>query len=351
MASLTDSKANAALLRATNDVAVSSMGPVRAAGKTLRYLAFHEYPAWDALVELSSQGSLFCQSWYLNAVGGRNRILGYFENGRLVAGIPLHYERRLGGRLCCMPKLTPAWGVIIEALAGKPVTIAAREMEILSVFAERLSSEKIFIQAFHPSLTNWLPLRWSGFRQSSRFTYILNDLSDCDRVWNEMAEGCRRQIRKAERQGIRVQSCDSETVFNAARKTFQRQKTKVPFSAADFDTLCRAAAGRDAGRCFAAQDSSGRVHAAALLLWDTKRAYYTAGGGDPVLRTSGATSLLIWHLIQFSASRSAIFDFEGSDNRPIGHFFRSFGATLQPYNYITKFPRWLAALLAFGGRI
>jgi len=327
------------------------VAPAVEAHEGLRYLRPDEYPLWDALVETSPQGSVFCRSWCLNAVSGESRILGFFDKGRLVAGIPLHFEKRFGITLCCMSKLTPAWGVVMEPLQGKRATAAAREMEILGIFAKRLAQERNFVQAFHPSLKNWLPFYWMGFRQTSRFTYVLDDLRDPSQIWNEMRDSCRRQIRKAEKSGVVVSACDPETVLEAAHKTFHRQGIKQTYTDQDFLTLSHAALEKDSGICFAARDGSGKVHAAAFLIWDRKRAYYLAGGGDPTLRESGATSLLMWHLIQYSAARSAVFDFEGSLIEPIERFFRTFGARQEPYNFVTKFPRWMGACLLLAGRI
>ena len=64
----------------------------------LHYLGVNEYAKWDALVAVSPQGSLFSKSWWLEAIGGEIRILGYYESGRLIAGIPLYFERRMGVR-------------------------------------------------------------------------------------------------------------------------------------------------------------------------------------------------------------------------------------------------------------
>lgn len=325
--------------------------PSKAAQKCLRYLRPDEYAAWDALVDASPQGSVFCRSWYLRAVPGETRVLGYFEGSHLLAGMPVHYEKRWGMRLCCMPILTPAWGVVMEPLSGKRTSAQSKEIEILSVFARRLSRETMFIQTFHPTIQNWLPFRWNGFQQTSRFTYVLEDLRDLSRTWRELKDSCRGQIRKAQKQGIKIGICDPQVVAGASVKTFRRQGFRLPYSTDQFRSLCEAAIDNDAGQCFAAQDSRGRVHAAALLMWDRKTAYYVAGGGDPELRDSGATSLLIWHLISFSASRSAVFDFEGSDIEPIERFFRTFGATQRAYNYIFRCSRPLRALLVLAGKL
>src|SRR6267378_4420755 len=97
----------------------------------VRRLDRAEYAKWDALVQASPQGSVSCLSWWLDAVGQNIRVLGYFENGRLVAGVPLHLERMFGMTLYRKPKLTNPWGVVIEPLDGKRTTVVTREMEIL----------------------------------------------------------------------------------------------------------------------------------------------------------------------------------------------------------------------------
>ena len=319
--------------------------------RTLRYLTPDEYPLWDALVEVSPQGSVFCRSWWLKATAGDVRVLGYFNNENLVAGIPLYFEKRLGFMLCTMPKLTHTWGVVMEPLSGKRVTISSREMEILRVFGERLKREKIFVQHFHPNLQNWLPFYWNGFRQTSRCTYLLDNLDDPDRLWSEMRENIRGDIRKAQDQGLMVSPCGADCTFGAITKTFQRQRMRQPYSAEYFQQLYDAAIEKDAGKCFAARDSQGRVHAAAFLVWDRKAAYYLAGGGDPALRNSGATSFLVWHMIQFSAQRSLRFDFEGSVVKSLERFFRAFGAKQVLYNRIMKFPLWVRIWLAIEGKI
>lgn len=77
------------------------------------------------------------------------------------------------------------------------------------------------------------------------------------------------------------------------------------------------------------------------------------GGGDPDLRNSGATSLCMWHAMQFAATVTKRFDFEGSLIESIERFFRSFGAEQRPCFSITKstsplFSMYLALKGGFG---
>lgn len=320
-------------------------------GGTLRFLKKEDLSLWDMLVKASPQGSVYCYSWWLSAVGGDVRILGYFDKARLIAGIPLYFKKKMGFSVCTMPKLTQTWGVVIEPLSGKRVKAASKEMDILKIFANVLVKNKVFLQNFSPKLQNWLPFYWSGFKQTTSFTYALDDLTDLEEIWKGFRENIRTDIRKAQKQKVTVDLCRFEDAFCVFEKTWRRQgRSKPPYTKEYLLKLYSVAKHNDSGECFAARGGDQRVHAAALLVWDSKRAYYLVGGGDPDLRNSGATSLLIWHLIQFAAQRSKVFDFEGSVIEPIERFFRAFGATQTPYNTIYKLPFYLEILQSVRGK-
>lgn len=322
--------------------------PLQKSGLSL--LTPGELPLWDAMVEASEQCSVFSRSWWLQATGGQVNILGYFEPGRLLAGMPLHYERRMGLKVCQMPKLTQTLGVTMRPLPGKPVARETRETEILDVFAQRLAKEPIFMQAFHPTMQNWLPFYWRGFTQTTHYTYVFDDLSSVANIWDGMEKDRRANIRKARRLGLTVRECGPEAVYQTAKASFERQKLKCPYTLEYLSRLYEAARAHDAGICMAATDSSGKVHAAEFFVWDAKRGYRLAGGHDTALGSSGGAVLLAWTLIEFAATRTAVFDFEGSMQKPIETSFRSFGARRVGYQRIVKIPCWLRIGLCAAGR-
>ncbi len=325
-----------------------SMMPARRSG--LSMLAAEDLAEWDALVDASAQRSLFLKSWWLQAACGQARVLGYFEAGRLIAGIPLHYERRLGLRLCCMPKLTQTLGVVIAPLPGKRVAVESRETEILDAFAARLAREPVFVQAFHPASRNWLPFYWRGFTQTTYYSYILDDLTSLNRLWDELAPVRRTNIRKARGLGLKVRECGPEEVYAASQQTFGRQGRGSPYRLEYLERLYRAARAHNGGVCLCVEDREGKVHAASFFVWDSTHGYYLTGGHDPALSSSGGGVLLMWSLIEFASAHTAVFDFEGSMHRPIEASFRSFGAARVGYHLIVKLPCWLRMGLCAMGR-
>jgi hypothetical protein len=95
-----------------------------------------------------------------------------------------------------------------------------------------------------------------------------------------------------------------------------------------------------------AYDDADRVHAVAYVVCDRRTAYYLMGGGDPKLRTSGASSLLLWEAIRRTRPVVSVFDFEGSMLRPVERFFRAFGGRQVPYLHVSRATPVAGAALA-----
>ena len=269
----------------------------------------------------------------------------------MIAGIPLYFETHFGIPVCTMPKLTRSWGVIMRPLEGKQVTAAAREMKILRAFAAQLSRYKLFFQAFHPCLSNWLPFYWSGFRQTTRFTYALDDLSDLSRVWQGMSEAARCKVRKAEKAGLRVVPCGIDEVYKCECQSFLSQGRRPTHSETLLRKLHDSAKDNASGACFAVVDGDGNTYSAWFLVWDKNRAYDLVGGVDRELKNSSANSFGKWNAIQFAAQRSRAFDFAGSVIEGVERFNRSFGARQVPYNYVMKAPTLVNCCLQFAGKL
>ncbi len=317
---------------------------------SFRYLEPDEYPVWDALVVQSPQRSVFCRSWWLQAVGDV-RVLGYFDGKDLVAGIPLYFERRYGIQVCTLPRLTQVLGPVMRPISGKPVTITARENKTLRAFAGVLSGFRLFFQAFHPSVTNWLPFYWAGFRQTTRYTHVVEGLSDLQRVWDAMSTATRGQIQKAQRAGFEFVPCGIEDVFRCEHASYIRHGSRPTHTESVLKAIHQAAMRNDCAACFGMADRSGKLHCAWLLVWDGTRTYQLAGGIAGDTRSAGANSLGVWRAIQFAAERTLTYDFVGSMMEGVGRFNRGFGARQLPYSFIVKVPPPLHCCLQLAGKL
>jgi hypothetical protein len=296
---------------------------------------------------IAEVASIFQQPWWLEAVApGMWSAVEIHRGGTLKARLPYVMDRRMGLRLLRQPLLTPSLGPWICSSEGKYATQLAHQKELYTELIEQLPAYDYFLQNFHYSVENWLPFYWKGFQQTTRYTYIINDLTDLDRVWSEFQENIRREIRKANKR-LRVHSdYDIDKFLNLNELTFSRQGLPLPYSREFVRRLDNACSARSARKIFFAEDGGGRVHAVAYIVWDERSAYYLMGGGDPELRTSGATSLVMWEAIKFSYHVSRRFDFEGSMVEPIERFFRAFGARQVPYFSVRRCSRRMRMLVS-----
>jgi hypothetical protein len=289
---------------------------------------------------------IFHQPWWLDAVApGRWDAVTVERGGRTVARMPFVVRGPRTFRVLTQPPLTPFLGPWITPEAGaKYASALSNQMELQTLLEAQLPTAVAFHQNFSPTVRTCLPFIWAGYRAEARYTYRLEDLHSENALWEGLAGNIRREIRKAQRQ-LRVRQGDDVDLFHSVlTKTFRRQDLAAP----DRDQLTRidAACARYGARSMLfACDEADRVHAVAYVVRDRRTAYYLMGGGDPQLRTSGASSLLLWEAIRQSRAAASVFDFEGSMLRPVERFFRAFGGRQAPYLHISRTTRTAKAAL------
>ncbi|MDO6563997.1 GNAT family N-acetyltransferase [Amphritea sp. 1_MG-2023] len=284
---------------------------------------------------------LFSQAWWLDAVAGDNWDVCLVEKGGVVvASMPYTRSSRLGMTVISKPALTQTLGPWIRPTNAKYAKQLSTEKELMGMLIDQLPEYAYFNQTWHHSMQNWLPFFWRGFEQTTRYTYVIEDLSDIDYVWANLQENIRREIRKATNKvKLKVRTDLSIDDFIALNKmTFSRQGKAMPYSPSFIIKMVTEAKKRNQCQWFIAQDDKGQNHAGVLIIWDEQSAYYLMGGGNPELRNSGATSLCMWEAIKFSSTVTQRFDFEGSMIEPIERFFRGFGAVQTPYSMLTHVP-------------
>ncbi len=284
----------------------------------------------------------FSQAWWLDATAepGAWDVALVEKGGTIVASLPYVSRKRYGLTILGQPALTQTLGPWLRETGAKHSARLALQKDWLEELIDQLPPFANFTQNWHWQMTNWLPFYWAGFSQTTRYTYILHELTDEQRLWQGLQANIRREIKKAgNRFNLRVRddlSVDDFLVLN--RMTFSRQGMELPYTEAFVHSLDRACVARQARKNFIAEDDQGRRHAGVYIVWDENSAYYLMGGGDPELRNSGATSLCMWEAIKFAATVTRRFDFEGSMIEPLEKFFRGFGAQQTPYFTVSKTP-------------
>jgi hypothetical protein len=297
--------------------------------------------------ETSYANAIFQQPWWLDAVApGHWDEVTVERDGRVVARLPYVMRGRRRLRVLTMPPLTQTLGPWVERSAAKPARALSEEHELLALLESALPAADAFVQHFSPTMLNALPFHWAGYRLELQYTYRLEGLRSEEALWDGLRSNIRREIRKAR---SRVEVSDNVALdrFHAIwAKTFSRQGLRTPVSLVELERLDAACAARGARTMLCASDDAGRVHAVSYVVADEHAAFYLIGGGDPELRTSGASSLLMWESILRARAVTDVFDFEGSMLRPVERFFRSFGSRQTPYLRVSRARAHARAALA-----
>lgn len=293
---------------------------------------------YEELLDQSPQESIYANTWWLDAVAPNSyEVIELRNNEGLLAAWPVVYKQDIESRHVVMPGLTQKLGIVFSRSDGKSVEIQSRNQHRCEELIHRVENCASFTQNFHEAFTDWLPFYWRGYKQTTRYTYVIDDLSDIDTVWEGLRPHHRKAIRKAEKYQLKIDhSMELDAFLELNRLTFQRQGIEPPIPN-DFIQRLDSAICKNATRMiFSCVDSQGRVHGAAYLIFSRRTAYYLMGAGDPELRDSGGQLLALWEAIRWAQQVAQRFDFEGSMLESVESVFRGFGAKQYPYFAISK---------------
>lgn len=261
---------------------------------------------------------------------------------------------KLGFNHISNPPLTaflPLWIKYPDADNMKDNRKIAIEYRVIETLIRQFPAFSFFKQNYLFQFDNWLPFYWRGFRQTTKYTYIIEDLGDSEALFRRMEQSARTDIRKAQAL-VTVKKVETvEPLYTVYQDSFQRQGLSAPL---DLSLLRKAdqLLARKQQRCiYIAEDSAGVVHAGLYVAWDGHAARCLLSGTNTGVRSSGALYLLFWQAMQDGCGKWPYLDLEGSMHEPIERMLRSLGGVRKPYMCITKVqPSWLEAILMILGR-
>lgn len=283
---------------------------------------------------------LYFRPYWLDAVIGPEGwdVALAFDRGGHITGVWVYcLSTYYGFRVVKMPPLTAYSGPRLFY----PSNMTAQESrytfekKVLNELIEQLPPTAFFYQEWHPDLHNGLPAHWKGFRQTTRYTYLLSDLHDSNAVFDNFRSNVRTHIRKAEDLLV-VESDDIEAVFRLHVLSLEKQGLPTPATLPVLQRIDETLHARRQRLLLLAEDEQGRRHAGIYVVWDEKTAYYLLSGADPGLRSSGALYRLVWEALQFCSRKGLSFDFEGSMLEPVEEVFRGFGGQLIQHHKVFR---------------
>ncbi len=280
---------------------------------------------------------LFFKDWYLDAVCNEKWNVATIEKGgQIAAALPYFLFQRGPFSIIEMPMLMKFMGPYFAPNFNHLKQVYKLTPQLI----DQLPNVARFRQNFYYTTQNWLPWYWKGYQQTTKYSYIIPNLTNLDNVFQNFLPDYRNnKIPKAQEIVTVRQDVDLEEFFNVNTLSFVRQKKKYPLSYPFFKKVYTALSEHQSCQLFAAIDHKQNIHSAALLIWDTQSSYLLMAGDDPELRSSGAGILLTWEMIKYTKNELRLnqFDFLGSMVQPIERVRRNFGAQLKPYCSIQKY--------------
>lgn len=277
---------------------------------------------------------VFAYDWYLDSTCGAGEwdVVFLEKEGKSIAALPYYLKRKGPFRYITMPPLTKFMGpFLLPEYQGEPSYYQA-------IF-ELLPKVSSFTQNFFYPVANDFALPLKKF-----YSYRLQGIQDLEKTRAKFARYYRNSILKKTPALLSIRhDLGIEAYYEINKKTYARQAKEPPFSFALLQKNIAALEANNAGKIFFAVDAQGRIHAAALLVWDRHTAWYHSAGGDPELRKSGAGVYVVWEMIRYAAEHLHLdhFDFAGSMIPAIEKIWTNFGAEKREYFHLEHhFSRW-----------
>lgn len=287
---------------------------------------------------------IYSQYWWMEAVcAGKSWdvVITHDSNGTVTATLPYLLGSKLGQRFIVMPPLTQTNGICYHypANTSEHERLAFEKKWGFEVI-NRIKQLKIdlYLQNFSPAVSNWLPFYWAGFQQTTRYTYLIKDISNTDEVFKQFSSAKQRQIRKAERNGLTLKEnqLSPAQFYGYHNRLIERKGEKEEIAETAFIHLAEAALKRGQGAILSIEGDNGETQSALFMVWDDSCAYYLVPANDRNFSTTGAPTLLVWEAIKKASKHCKTFDFEGSMAESIENSYNQFGTTQTAYSEISK---------------
>jgi lipid II:glycine glycyltransferase (peptidoglycan interpeptide bridge formation enzyme) len=283
---------------------------------------------------------IFSKDWWLDAVCGEDNwdVAIVERGGEIWATMPYYIKRKWGFTLITMPPLTQKLGPYIKYPSGqKYYKRLSWEKEIMNELIDQLPKFDYFYQQWDYTITNWLPFYWRGFKQTTRYTYVIEKNVSLALLEKEFETAVRRRRRrKAYELGLQVApSKDLESFYNLNRMTFDRKNMNIPYDYELVEKIYNASKMNNAVDILIAKYEDKTI-AAGFFVKDNNTTYYLMGGIEPNYKDLGGMDIVMFEAIKKTLNDGKNFDFEGSMVENIEKYFRSFGSIQKPYFAVYK---------------
>ena len=309
---------------------------------------------WDAFIKSSPQSAIYALHGYISAIRQDWEAFIVEEKGNWIAVMPFILNKKGPFRFLPQAPLTQHWGIFFKKMEGKPYQQLSKQGKIIEAVCKEIEDVELFDFNLSPNFPYAIPFHWKGFELKTRYTYQLDLTKDKELLDANLESSHKRQIRKAQKQGMNIKWKQSfepfESLFhknrNAGNDLSAGDTRILPLLQKLFHYLTAS----DQGFIHTVYDEKNNPCASAFFAVCGMQMYYLIGAQDPAAQSSGAMTYLMWEsILKGKEAGMHTFDFEGSMIAGIEQFFRKFGSKPVPYlqlykNNLPLWAKWLHKL-------
>lgn len=288
---------------------------------------------------INEVNSVFEQPWWLDIVSGGEwkEIKIINKNNECIGRLPYVSKNLYGSKYIGTPILTQQLGPWLKFENNeKNVSKLKKTKKVTEEIIGNLRNIRNVDLYLHHSFTYVLPFIWNGYKVEPKFSYIIDDLTNIQNIFNNFDSKLRNLIKNAEKNLNVVYDIDINILVDLLKETFCKQNRNLPFNENLIEKIIYDSRKYNAGISVGVVDNNNKVIAAAFFLYDSNTCYYLLGGKDYNSNIAGSQELVIWEGIKFASQKSKSFDFEGSMIPGIESFFRGFGGKPTIYFRVIK---------------
>ena len=281
-----------------------------------------------------SRRSLYQEAWWLDAACPQaSGQVVESRNGAVVGVLPYACFERDGFSWCGAPPLTRLAFPVVDAGIGKYETVGRTRYQIESELIRGLPAASVHEFILPPDDVNVLAWQSLGFEARVQHTFRIAAGTAEPAMWEQLNHKTRNLVRRAQ-ELLRPEPLDADAFTALYRRNLSAQLS--PDESARVGRLATAAIAHEQGRAVGVVDADGRMHGAALFVWDATDYYYFLSTRDADLAALGAVDYLVWLGMTDAMARGRRFDFDGVSSTSRLRFLQSFGGLLATRIVVTR---------------
>ncbi|AUC86444.1 hypothetical protein CW731_14660 [Polaribacter sp. ALD11] len=267
---------------------------------------------YDDCIEKSVQSRIYAFSWYLDIVADNWDVL-VLEDYEAVMPIP--WRKKYGIKYVSQPHFCQQLGVFSKGIITEEL-----QKKMLKKIPKKFVKITLNLNSYSFFLSKML----------ERKNYILLIKESYEENYKDFNKNRKRVLRKIKDSSMYIDNVEFNTLLEIAKKDYNH----LIYKDSDYkklNKLISISQNSDTGFMKGVYNENDQVVGGVFFLKSRSRLIYLFS----VMTTEGkklnAATFLISHVLKKYQNKNYILDFEGSMNKGIANFFRSFGAKEEVY--------------------